>query len=45
MQDKVKDLALRYCDDVHAATKASVSGEEEAQLTVPVSNLGTSINR
>jgi hypothetical protein len=39
MQDKVKDLALRYCDDVHAATKASVSGEEEAQLTVPVSNL------
>lgn len=39
MQDKVKEFALRYHDDIHAAAKASVSGEEEAQLTVPVSNL------
>jgi Type ISP C-terminal specificity domain/N-6 DNA Methylase len=39
MQDKIKKLALRYHRDVHAAAKASVSGEEEAQLTVPVSNL------
>jgi hypothetical protein len=33
------ELALRYHKDVHAASLASVSGEEEAQLTVPVSNL------
>jgi hypothetical protein len=39
MQDKIKELALRYHQEVHAAAKASVSGEEEAQLTVPVSNL------
>ncbi|MGC1468970.1 MAG: type ISP restriction/modification enzyme, partial [Sphingorhabdus sp.] len=43
MQDKVREIALRYHQDVHAAARASVSGEEEAQLTVPVSNLLSSL--
>ena len=33
------DLARAYQAAVHAATTASVDGEEEAQLTTPVSNL------
>lgn len=33
------DLARAYHQAVHAATTSAVSGEEEAQLTTPVSNL------
>lgn len=32
-------IAQQYYSAVHAASSAAVSGEEEAQLTVPVSNL------
>jgi hypothetical protein len=35
----VMDLAKAYHQAVHAAAAAAVSGEEEAQLTIPVSNL------
>lgn len=34
-----QDFARLYWTAVHAAAKSAVSGEEEAQLTVPVSNL------
>jgi hypothetical protein len=33
------DLAQRYHRAVHAASRSAVDGEEEAQLTTPVSNL------
>ena len=36
-------LAQDYAVAVHAASSAAVSGEEEAQLTVPVSNLFTGL--
>lgn len=35
------DLARSYHDAVHAAARSAVRGEEEAQLTTPVSNLFT----
>lgn len=34
-----ESLARSYHDSVHAAASSAVDGEEEAQLTVPVSNL------
>lgn len=39
MAISIPELAKRYQQDVHAASLASIDGEEEAQLTVPVSNL------
>ena len=33
------DLARSYYNGINAAANSAVSGEEEAQLTVPVSNL------
>lgn len=39
----VRDLARTYHADVHAASKEGVRGEEEAQLTTPVSNLFTGL--
>ena len=36
-------IAQQYSKAVHAADSAAVSGEEEAQLTVPVSNLFSAI--
>lgn len=35
----IADLARAYHDSVHAAEKSAVRGEDEAQLTTPVSNL------
>ncbi len=35
----IADLARAYHDSVHAAERSAVRGEDEAQLTTPVSNL------
>lgn len=39
----VDELARAYHGAVHAAAAAAVMGEEEAQLTTPVSNLFTGL--
>ena len=35
----MRQLAMKYHADVHAAERSAVNGEEEAQLTTPVANL------
>ena len=39
----ITTLAERYFEDVHAVDASAVSGEPEAQLTTPVSNLFTTL--
>lgn len=39
MGSRIEDIAQAYHEAVHTAARSAVNGEEEAQLTVPVSNL------